>query len=85
MGKHLVYIAGAFAIIIIICAITTSTGRSNYVDNKQLVTKSINDVEIDNNDVTTNIWDYIKSQKETTIGDSNSASTEQPKFTIVLK
>ncbi|MBS6445183.1 MAG: hypothetical protein KH373_05210 [Ruminococcus sp.] len=85
MGKHLVCIAGAFAIIIIICAITTSTSRSNYVNDKQLVTKSIDDVEIDNNDVTTNIWDYIKSQKETTIGDSNSASTKQPEFTIVLK
>lgn len=85
MGKHLVCIVGAFAIIIIICAITTSTSRSNYVNDKQLVTKSIDDVEIDNNDVTTNIWDYIKSQKETTIGDSNSASTKQPEFTIVLK
>ena len=85
MGKHLVYIAGAFAIIIIMCAIATSTSKSNYVSNKQVVTKTIDNIEIDNNDVTTNIWDYIKSQKETTIGDSNSVSTTQPEFTIVLK
>lgn len=89
MGKHLVYIAGAFAIIVMICAITASTTGNNTVTQKQVVTNQVNDVQINGGDVTTNIWDYLRSQKEDTIGASNDKSTsvtqEEPKLTIVLK
>ena len=90
MGKHLVYIVGAFAIIVMICAVTTSTTGNKTVTQKQVVTNQVSDVQINGGgDVTTNIWDYLRSQKEDTIGasneKSNSVTQEEPKLTIVLK
>lgn len=88
MGKHLVYIAGAFAIIVIICSITTSTSGNKTVSQKKVVTNQISDVQINNNNsVTTNFWDYLRSQEKDTIGASNqkNSSQDEPKLTIVLK
>lgn len=88
MGKHLVYIAGAFAIIVIMCSMVANTG-SDSVQSKPIVTNQVSDVQIDGSQVTTNIWDYIRSQKENdTIGESNENSTTQQsetQLTIILQ
>jgi len=88
MGKHLVYIAGAFAIIVIMCSMVANTG-SNSVQSKPIVTNQVSDVQIDGSQVTTNIWDYIRSQKENdTIGESNENNTTQQsetQLTIILQ
>ncbi len=94
MGKHLVYVAGAFVIIMILCAVTLSGSKKSTSTQKQVVTQKIDNVQIDDdNTVTTNIWDYIRSQQEdNTIGDSNDNSNnsnnnddDEPHLTIVLK
>lgn len=90
MGKHLVYITGAFTIIIIICSIVAgTTGKSSYNNEKvPSNTQSINDISIDKDDiaVTTDIWDYIRSRDDSTIGDSSDNHIDsEPKLTIVLK
>lgn len=90
MGKHLVYITGAFTIIIIICSIVMVTmDKSSYNDEKVPNNiQSINDISIDKDNitVTTDIWDYIRSHNESTIGDSsNNHIDSEPKLTIVLK
>ncbi|MCC8069644.1 MAG: hypothetical protein LIO71_07840 [Ruminococcus sp.] len=88
MGKHLVYIAGAFAIIVIMCSMVANTG-SDSVQSKPIVTNQVSDVQIDGSQVTTNIWDYIRSQKENdTIGESNENNTTQQsetQLTIILQ
>jgi len=96
MGKHLVYIAGALAIIVIICSITAATTKGNSgSSNKSIVTDTINDIKIqEGNKATTNIWDYVKSQKDKdTIGSSSEGTAQtsaqesqaEPALTIVLK
>lgn len=90
MGKHLVYIAGAFTIIIIICSIVAvTTNKSSYTNNKRVPNNTINDISINKDDVTvtTDIWDYIRSRDENTIGDSSNSNNNdnEPKLTIVLK
>lgn len=88
MGKHLVYIAGAFAIIVIMCSMVANTG-SDSVQSKPIVTNQVSDVQIDGSQITTNIWDYIRSQKENdTIGESNENNTTQQsetQLTIILQ
>jgi uncharacterized phosphosugar-binding protein len=85
MGKNLVYIAGAFAIVIVICAITVSGSKtSKSSSSKQIVTNAIDNIQIEgDNSVTTNIWDYLRSKESDTIGDSSQ--DDEPQLTIILK
>lgn len=85
MEKYIVYVAGAFAVIVIVCALAmpSASSKSNTSTTQTQVAPSI---QIGTADVTTNIWDYIRSKNTTTIGDSNGSNTnsDEPTLTIVL-
>lgn len=91
MQKSIVYIALILAIIVIFCSIA-SNGKKIKVNNTKSISTQQQDIQIEQNQVTTNIWDYLHEQQSqknaTTIGESSkdtSIEEETPELTIIVK
>lgn len=90
MQKGVVYMAIILAIIVIFCAISSSGIKKS--SNQSVVTNAISNIEIQDKQVTTNIWDYIHNQQEknTTLGQSDgdaevSSNDTQSDLTIIVE
>lgn len=90
MQKNIVYVASILAIVVVLCSIASSS-YSKVTDSKYMTTQTIKNIEIEDVQVTTNIWDYVHEQqsKREGIGDSESVSQSEeetePQLTIIVR
>ncbi len=88
MGKHLIYIMIALVIVVVMWSIASVGTKKSSIANREIVTNT--NITVDATNITTNVWDYLNSKKNTTVGSSDgepevTKPPKDPDLTITIE
>ena len=69
----------ALVIVVVMWSIASVGTKKSSIANREIVTNT--NITVDATNITTNVWDYLNSKKNTTVGSSDVEPevTKQPK------